>query len=323
MTLRLMVALALASTASPALADNILLTNDDGLTSNVKALYAALKADGHDVIVVVPCQGQSGMGAAAKFLRPLGPLASDCLNGAARKGDPGTGPLTRDGFAADWFYVDGTPVMATLYGLDVAAEARWGRAPDLILSGPNEGQNVGAMIISSGTVSNVQYGTMRGVPSIALSAGSGTADNAGLANPHSPVVAALTVELVRALKARSNGKPLLPAGIALNVNFPDKLEGARWRQSRIGSYQQYLIEFVPDIGQSPAGKAFGIRAPLPGVALDFNTAPPAPAQMEDESIVFRSDIAISPMQVGYEPAKPGSASMHRWLRRHLKGFLAR
>ena len=63
-----LVAIAIAS--SPAQAENILITNDDGLTSNLKALYTALKAQGHDVIVSVPCQGQSGMGAAIKFMRP-------------------------------------------------------------------------------------------------------------------------------------------------------------------------------------------------------------------------------------------------------------
>lgn len=45
--------------ASPAHALNILVTNDDCPTSNVKALQEALKADGHDVIVSVPCTGQS------------------------------------------------------------------------------------------------------------------------------------------------------------------------------------------------------------------------------------------------------------------------
>jgi broad specificity polyphosphatase/5'/3'-nucleotidase SurE len=40
------------------------LVNDDGLTSNIKATYDALKAAGHDVIVSVPCTGQSGRGAA-------------------------------------------------------------------------------------------------------------------------------------------------------------------------------------------------------------------------------------------------------------------
>jgi hypothetical protein len=55
---------ALLCLASPAFALNIVLSNDDGLTSNTKALYEALKAAGHDVIVSVPCTGQSGRGAA-------------------------------------------------------------------------------------------------------------------------------------------------------------------------------------------------------------------------------------------------------------------
>ena len=54
---------ALAGLASPAFALYILVTNDDGLTSNTKALYETLKAAGHDVIVSVPCTGQSGRGA--------------------------------------------------------------------------------------------------------------------------------------------------------------------------------------------------------------------------------------------------------------------
>lgn len=153
-------------------ARNILLTNDDGLTSNTLALYQALKADGHDVVVSVPCTNQSGMGAAAYFARPVALLAAPCRNGAAAVGDPGAGAMTRAGLpAGDFFYVSGTPVMALLYGLDVAAQKRWGRAPDLVLSGPNEGQNAGAIILSSGTVSNAQYAAVRGIPAIGLSAG--------------------------------------------------------------------------------------------------------------------------------------------------------
>lgn len=49
-------AAALLGLAAPAFAANILLINDDGLTSNAKALYEALKAEGHDVIVSVPAR---------------------------------------------------------------------------------------------------------------------------------------------------------------------------------------------------------------------------------------------------------------------------
>ncbi len=304
---------------STAHARNIVLTNDDGLTSNVVALYTALKADGHDVIVSVPCQGQSGMGAAVKFLRPLGPLAADCLHGAARKGDPGAGPMTRAGLPGDLHYVDGTPVMATLYGLDVLAQARWGKAPDLLLSGPNEGQNLGSMVITSGTVNNAQYGMIRGIPAIAVSAGLKTTGDERLANPASADVARLTVELVRNLEKRSGGKRLLPPAMALNVNFPDKLEGAQWQLSRIGTYEQYKVSFSSDIGKAPIAAQMGMSGVhLPGVVLDMNAEIPTSAQMADESIVYRTGISVSPMQLGYEPA----ISSNKWLKQALRALLA-
>jgi hypothetical protein len=52
--LRALFTAALVTCASPAFALNIVLSNDDGLTSNLAALYLALKAAGHDVIVSVP-----------------------------------------------------------------------------------------------------------------------------------------------------------------------------------------------------------------------------------------------------------------------------
>lgn len=285
----LLAALALLAPVS-AHAENIVLSNDDGLTSNVKALYEELKAQGHDVIVSVPCSGQSGMGAAIRFMRPLGPLAADCLNGAAKAGDPGAGSMTREGFAKDWYYVDGTPVMALLYGLDVVAQARWGKAPDLVLSGPNEGQNVGSIVISSGTVSVAQYGAIRGIPSIAFSAGMNTVDNKALANPASAKVAKLSADFIRALGKAASGKPILPAGSALNVNFPDRLDGATWKRAKIGSYSAYAVRFTDNLGKSG----------LPGITLDMNAAKPSKTQHGDESAIVAKDISVSVMQVGYD-----------------------
>src|SRR4051812_30547689 len=138
MILRLLLATALLLQAGSAWARRIVLSNDDGLTSNVKALYEALKADGHDVIVAVPCTNQSGMGAAIRILKPLTSLDQDCRNGAARAGERAVGTMSRTSLGPDYFYVDGTPVMALLYGLDIVAAKRWGGPPDLVLSGPNE-----------------------------------------------------------------------------------------------------------------------------------------------------------------------------------------
>lgn len=304
-------AAAIALTAlqtAPAAAHTIVLTNDDGLTSNVVALYRALKADGHDVVVSVPCTNQSGMGAALHIARPLAPLVEPCLNDAAKVGAPGAGPMTRPDLPrGDFFYVVGTPVMALLYGLDVEAARRWGKAPDLILSGPNEGQNVGAIILSSGTVSNAQYAAVRGIPAIALSAGADSTGDKALANPQSKEVARLSADLVKALGERAKDGALLPANLALNVNFPDKLDGARWRATRIGTYNAYKLGFVENMAASASptmvemAKRHGAELPpLPGLSFDFNQALPTKGQSDDESVVYRSAIAVSPMQAGYE-----------------------
>lgn len=73
--------------------------------------------------------------------------------------------------------------MATIYGLDIVAKKHWGKLPDLVLSGPNEGQNVGKVVIHSGTIGNVQLSAGRGIPSIALSADTNTVDDKSLKMP--------------------------------------------------------------------------------------------------------------------------------------------
>jgi len=137
---QLSLTLVLLALTAPLHALDILITNDDGLTANTRALYQALRSDGHQVMVSVPCHNQSGQGAALNFLRPVGPLTADCVGGIAQAGAPGVGSDAGD---SDLHYVDGTPVMALLYGLDLLAEPRWGRQPQLIISGPNEGNNTG------------------------------------------------------------------------------------------------------------------------------------------------------------------------------------
>ncbi|MXO65905.1 5'/3'-nucleotidase SurE [Altericroceibacterium endophyticum] len=303
-------------TSTQVQARNIVLTNDDGLTSNVVALYHALKEAGHDVIVSVPCTNQSGMGAALSIGRPLAPLEQSCLNDAAQAGDPGAGPMTRDDLPADdFYYVNSTPVMSLLYGLDVLGMERWGGEPDLVLSGPNEGQNVGAIILSSGTVSNAQFAAVRGLPAIALSAGANS-EGADLANPVSVQVAQRAVELVTALDNKAGDGALLPRGLALNVNFPDDLAGAQWRQTQIGTYNAYAIGFSDNMAEtaSPTMRAMaearGIQVPpLPGLNFEMNETSPTADQQNDESVVYRQHIAVSPMQAGYAASPAGAATV--------------
>jgi 5'-nucleotidase len=285
-------------------ARNIVITNDDGLTSNVVALYKALKADGHDVIVSVPCQNQSGMGAALG-LRPLTPLEAACRNNAASKGASAAGPMTRDGLGRDFYYVNSTPVMAVLYGLDIVAMKRWGKAPDLVLSGPNEGQNVGAIAISSGTISAAQFAALRGVPAMALSAGQNSA-GPDLENTQSPIIAAKSAEMVRALDITSKGGRMVPAALALNVNFPNEAKGARFCASKVGTYNAYTLNFAENMAASASpemkemARTYKMDIPaLPGLLLGQNPAKPSADQLQDESFLHLSCIAVSPMQAGY------------------------
>ena len=307
--LSVLVGVAVLVSASPTAARNIVLSNDDGLTANVKALYDALKAAGHDVIVAVPCSQQSGMGAAMKFLRPLGPLTADCLNGAAKTGDPGAGPMTRSGLGPDFHYVDGTPVMAMLYGIDVVAQARWGRAPDLVLSGPNIGQNAGNIVISSGTVSNAQWAMVRGIPAIALSAGEKTSSGPDLVNAQAVQVAVRSLELLRQLEGKAgNTGMLLPPGVGLNVNFPDQVEKAKWRMTRIGSFVRYDVRFVSDLAKAMGQSVPAGQPPLPGMVIGLSNKLPAKTEARDEAAVVQTDITVSVMQIGYD-APPSAKKM--------------
>lgn len=314
---RFLIGVALVVQPAAAMARTIVLSNDDGLTSNVKALYEALKAQGHDVIVSVPCANQSGMGAAIPLGRAFGPLGEDCRNHAAEAGEPGAGPMTRAGFENDYFYVDGTPVMAMLYGIDIVAAKRWGKAPDLVLSGPNEGQNIGTIVISSGTVSNAQYAIARGIPAIAVSASASSVDDEHLANPTSQTVARLTVELVKALEERSRGQALLPAGVALNLNFPDQFDGARWKLARIGTYDAIKVRFAADRANSPDTIHGSGALPGPGLVIANNADAPRDDQKDDESVIIRKDIAVSVMQPAYDH-QPSTA---RRIKRNLRGLL--
>jgi len=315
MNYRVIIGAGLALCASPAFALNIVLSNDDGLTSNVKALYDELKAAGHSVIVSVPCSGQSGRGGAIVMYSTTTIIPDNdktqieaeggCHNGAAPLGAPAVGPFTKAGYTGgDFNYVHGTPVMATMYGLDVLAQARWGKAPDVVLSGPNEGQNVGRVVVHSGTIGNAQFAAGRGIPAIALSAGTDTVDNAGLANAKSKIVAQLTVKLLGALQAKAGNGTLLPAGVALNVNFPDApTANTAWGFARHGTYDTYRLKFS-------SAAPWGLSGSAPAAA----TAD----QAEDEALLYKTKVAVTAMQVGFEQRPAGQ----QWLRLRLRDLFA-
>lgn len=162
---------------------DIVLTNDDGFESALTyAVYQRLQVAGHRVLISGATADQSGRGGSLDFLRPIGPLTAPtrggCVVPPASPPTPGVGnlgvgaPLVAADCPADpnVFWVSGTPVASALHGIDVAAQARFGKQADLVISGPSFGNKTGLINDSSGTINAALIAINRGIPAIAVSA---------------------------------------------------------------------------------------------------------------------------------------------------------
>lgn len=127
---------------------NILITNDDGIRAEgIRVLAEAAKAFG-SVTVVAPATQCSAMSHQITLRRDLVMERVDF-------------PVP----GVEAYSVDGTPADCVKAALD----ARITPKPDLLLSGINNGYNVGFDIVYSGTAAAAVEGLMNGIPAIALS----------------------------------------------------------------------------------------------------------------------------------------------------------
>ncbi len=127
----------------------ILVTNDDGINSEGLWALAESLANVGEVFVVAPDRDRSGIAAAMTLL--------DVVR-ANRITSP---PI--EGVTA--FAVEGTPADCVI----LAHGALFDEPFDLIFSGINQGANMGADILLSGTVGAAVHGYLRRVPSVAVS----------------------------------------------------------------------------------------------------------------------------------------------------------
>lgn len=207
----------------------ILLTNDDGYDAEpLKALAAALRRAGHDVTVVAPCEDMTGSGTA---------LSSDYYRG---RGPKQGHTITAQRVREDVWRVCGTPADSVIFGLQQVFD----QPPDLIVSGINPGQNVGAVANHSGTVGAVITGLEYGIPGIAVSAAFDlTARPPEMASISD--TAAFTVRLIEHLRQAGLRGGLLPEQIALNVNYPAVDDPAGVNVTRQGATSFVSPRFVP------------------------------------------------------------------------------
>jgi 5'-nucleotidase len=191
----------------------VLITNDDGILSpHVGALADALDPD-CEVLVVAPERQRSAASHAITLHKPLRltPVA------------PGR------------YALSGTPVDCVYLGVMRLAA----RLPDLVLSGINDGYNLGSDVFYSGTVAGAVEGGLRGSVGVALSMAPAAPDPGA-------AVAACAAIVRAALAAR------LPPRTVLNVNTP-ATGTPRMAWTRLGRRH-----YEDDVGerQDPRGRPY-------------------------------------------------------------------
>ncbi len=164
----------------------ILLTNDDGINAPGIVTLAESLSDFADISIVAPLSEMSAMGHAITISDPL--KVTEILKDDAHFG----------------WAVGGTPADCVKLAINGGLVEK----PDMVISGINQGANVGVDIIYSGTVSAAYEGTILNIPSMAISLDSFVQKD---------FTAAGKVALMMAKRILKEG---LPEGTLINVNVP-------------------------------------------------------------------------------------------------------
>lgn len=227
----------------------ILISNDDGyLAAGLVALVNALTPIA-EITVVAPDSNRSGTSNALTLDRPLS--VYQAANG--------------------FYFVNGTPSDCVHIALTSIMKDK----PDLIVSGINQGQNMGDDTLYSGTVAAATEGYLFGVPAIAFSQvekGWGFLDDAA--------------QIAREMIER--GFPSLDLPFLLNVNIPnlpyDKIQGQR--TARLG--KRHMSEPVIK-AQDPHGRDIYWIGP-PGAVRDAGAG-------TDFDVTSKNYVSVTPLQI--------------------------
>jgi 5'-nucleotidase len=244
----------------------ILVTNDDGIESpGLTALAQALETI-DDVCIVAPDRERSAIGMAITLYHPLR---------AKQVGD------------RSWA-VDGTPVDC----VDLAVSALLPEHPKLLVSGVNQGQNLGQDIHFSGTVAAAKKGTFLGIPSMAVSLISGQPY-------HYETATSVACRLAKLVLASG-----LTPGILLNINVPNcplsMITGFEAGRQDLGTYSATAIKRIDRVGK-PYYWIGGERAQVDA------------REDSDLNIVKRRCVSISPVQLDFT-AHHEIEPLKRWLK---------
>jgi 5'-nucleotidase len=234
----------------------VLVTNDDGVGApGIDALVEALQTLELDITVVAPATEQSGQG--GNFTD--GPLTV-------------TDATTASGFPAK--AVEGFPADTVIWAID---QQGIDFVPDLVISGANDGQNLGPVVDLSGTVGAARAAAARNIPAIAVSAGLG--DPADFQAATDAVLAYLT-EHIGEIASHVDGTPVPDV---ITINTPTCTPGTEIR----GTVE---VPLATDL------QGYDYGAPVNCAGTLDNPA-------DDVQAFFNGYVAISPTPL--QPAAPG------------------
>ncbi|MGY1490159.1 5'/3'-nucleotidase SurE [Methylobacillus pratensis] len=228
----------------------ILLSNDDGYFAPGLNILAQHLAKVADIVVVAPERDRSGASNSLTLDRPL----------SVHKASNG------------FYYVNGTPTDC----VHLAVTGLLDELPDMVISGINDGANMGDDTIYSGTVAAATEGFLLGVPSFAVSM-----SRHGV--QHFETAARFMVGLVERYQ-----KDRFPPPVLLNINVPDvpfeQIQGTE--VTRLGKRHKAepVIKSTTPRGQTVYWIGAAGSAQDAGDGTDFHA-------------VSRNRISITPLQI--------------------------
>lgn len=199
----------------------VLITNDDGIfAEGIYKLAKALSVK-HKVFVVAPDRQRSATGHAITMHHPLRSNKIKFF----------------DTDISAWS-IDGTPADC----IKLAIEAILKEKPDFVISGINDGPNLGTDVLYSGTVSAAIEGAIHGIQSMAISM-------ADTQNINYNIGAEFANNMVNKLIDNK-----LPKDTLLNINIPtckkEELQGVKITTLGVRRYKNSFVERVDPRGQA-------------------------------------------------------------------------
>ena len=222
-------------------ASNILIVNDDSISPGVNALYNTFKQDpNNNVLVVVPATNNSGGGTkittpdSSKCARTRYPIK--CQEIIVKK------------IKEHYYTISGTAVDAVQFGIKNYSRLIGisSLSPDIVISGINEGMNIGAPLIeASGTVAAARKAASEGYIAIAVSNGL----SRGKSFVGSDQIIADNIKNY-IINSRYILKYLAKYHFISNINFPYGWSGSGNRVIekgvKINNVSNYTFDIMPD-----------------------------------------------------------------------------